>query len=253
MLRRTRFGNAFLTAAAMLGGCSLGRGRSLAARAGFHESPRSLSSSWPPPPPLAPPPGLTPPSSQSLAGLCAARFGRPRARSGASRSLRRPWGTCAGASRGPWCPGLASATRPCSATTACSSRRSTRPSRTPRRTACARAVPRAAVCISRMGTPIRHMHIQICARSRRYAFCVSGDHWREICLSRMRSLVDTCISSALLCDLLDAPTAPAACCGFDVCCKQVYLVFGIWYLVFSCRACWGALDACVSPMPRAAT
>ena len=34
------------------------------------------------------------------------------------------------------------------------------------------------------------------------------------------------VKSALLCDLLDAPTALAACCGFDLCYKY------IWYLVF---------------------
>ena len=34
----------------------------------------------------------------------------------------------------------------------------------------------------------------------------------------------------LLRDLLDAPTALAACCGFDLCHKYIlYLVFGIWY------------------------
>ena len=33
--------------------------------------------------------------------------------------------------------------------------------------------------------------------------------------------------SALLCDLLNAPTALAACCGFDLCYKY------IWYLVFA--------------------
>ena len=36
-------------------------------------------------------------------------------------------------------------------------------------------------------------------------------------------------SSALLCALLDAPTALAACCGFDLCYKNIlYLVFGIF-------------------------
>ena len=34
-------------------------------------------------------------------------------------------------------------------------------------------------------------------------------------------------SGALLCYLFDAPTALAACCGFDLCHKY------IWYLVFS--------------------
>ena len=42
---------------------------------------------------------------------------------------------------------------------------------------------------------------------------------------------------ALLCDLLDASTAQAACCGFDLCHKYIlYFVFCILYLVFRPRA-----------------
>ena len=35
-------------------------------------------------------------------------------------------------------------------------------------------------------------------------------------------------SSALLCDLLDAPTALAACCGFDLCHKYIWYWYWYW-------------------------
>ena len=34
--------------------------------------------------------------------------------------------------------------------------------------------------------------------------------------------------TSVTCDLLDAPTALAACCGFDLCYKCIF-VFGMWY------------------------
>ena len=44
---------------------------------------------------------------------------------------------------------------------------------------------------------------------------------------------------ALLCDLLDAPTALAACCGFDLCHK--YILYLYLYLRVACADCTGDL------------
>ena len=45
--------------------------------------------------------------------------------------------------------------------------------------------------------------------------------------SCLRVYAGVCVS-VCLCGLLDAPTALAACCGFDLCYKYI---FGIWYFL----------------------
>ena len=56
-------------------------------------------------------------------------------------------------------------------------------------------------------------------------------------------------SSALLCDLLDAPTALAACCGIDLCYKYIWY----WYWCSDLLLAWmqsRLLVACLTPITR---